>query len=128
VILSEATAISQIACSPAQMSTALLEANQNCILKVPLSEKVLSPNGVRLLACHVGESLLFYVDSGAGQCLCSNDSSFVDMTPCMVEITGIAGTLQIYGCGTALFLATDDLGRHFVLRVHNCLFGQVSLI
>ncbi len=63
------------------------------------------------------------MDSGAGQCLCLNDSSFIDMTPCMVEITGIAGALQIYGCGTAVFLARDTSERSFVLRVHNCLFG-----
>ncbi len=41
----------------------------------------------------------------------------------MVEITGIAGALQIYGCGTAMFLAQDLSGRSFALRVHNCLFG-----
>ena len=83
-----------------------------------------SANQIRVLGCNVSAPLLFYVDSGAGQCLCSSDSSFVDMTPCMIEITGIAGALQIYGCGTALFLATDASGRSFILRVHNCLFGQ----
>jgi hypothetical protein len=87
------------------------------------NESFRSPN-VRLLVSTGCESLLFYVDSGAGQCLCSNDSSFVDMTPCMVEITGIAGALQIYGSGTAMFLAQDVSGRSFVLRVHNCLFGR----
>jgi hypothetical protein len=81
-------------------------------------------NHVRLLVSKTCDPLLFYVDSGAGQCLCSNDSSFIDMTPCMVEITGIAGALQIYGWGTALFLAQDISGRSFVLRVHNCLFGR----
>ena len=30
--------------------------------------------------------------------------------PCQVEIMGIAGALQIYGCGTALFLAHDSDG------------------
>ena len=82
-----------------------------------------SPNPIRLLVSTFRDPLLFYLDSGAGQCLCSHDSSFIDMTPCMVEITGIAGALQIYGCGTAVFLAKDVSGRSFALRVHNCLFG-----
>ena len=97
----------------------LLGANHSAVQ----SESFRSPN-VRLLVSTGCESLLFYVDSGAGQCLCSNDSSFVDMTPCMVEITGIAGVLQIYGSGTAMFLAQDVSERSFVLRVHNCLFGR----
>jgi hypothetical protein len=52
------------------------------------------------------------------------------MCPCEVEITGVAGSLQIYGCETALFLAIDDGGNSIVLRVHNCLFsyGEFSLI
>ena len=93
----EANQVSRIVGFSENVATDLLEANQNDGSKIPLPEKVISTNGVRLLACNVGEPLLFYVDSGAGQCLCSNDSSFVDMTPCMVEITGIAGALQIYG-------------------------------
>ena len=36
----------------------------------------------------------------------------------------MAGSLQIYGCGTALFLVEDEAGQPFVLRVHNCLYGQ----
>ena len=46
------------------------------------------------------------------------------MLPCQIEITGIAGALQIYGCGTALFLSDDESGHPVVLRVHNCLYGQ----
>jgi hypothetical protein len=48
----------------------------------------------------------------------------VDMTPCKVEIEGVAGSLQIFGCGTALFLVHDALSQPFILRVHNCLYGQ----
>jgi hypothetical protein len=48
----------------------------------------------------------------------------VEITGIAVEITGIAGALQIYGCGTALFLADDSDGRLVLLRVHNCLYGQ----
>ena len=46
------------------------------------------------------------------------------MTPCKVEITGVAGSLQIYGCGTAWFLADDDSGQPFLLRVQNFLYGE----
>jgi hypothetical protein len=45
------------------------------------------------------------------------------MTPCKVEITGVAGSLQIYGCGTALFLVKDASRKPFILQIHNCLFG-----
>ncbi len=68
--------------------------------------------------------MTIYVDSGAGQSLCSCSSAFVDMTPCKVKIAGVAGSLQIYGCGTALFLVHDALDQPFILRVHNCLYGQ----
>jgi hypothetical protein len=56
--------------------------------------------------------------------MCSCSSTFADMTPCKVEITGVAGSLQIYGCGTALFLVDDEAGQPLLLRVHNCLYGQ----
>ncbi len=46
------------------------------------------------------------------------------MIPCKVEITGVAGSLQIYGCGTALFLVDDEAGQPLLLRVHNCLYGE----
>jgi len=65
-----------------------------------------------------------YVDSGAGQSMCSCSSAFVDMVPCEIEITGVGGSLQVYGCGTALFLADDESGQPFLLQIHNCLYGQ----
>jgi hypothetical protein len=68
--------------------------------------------------------VLFYLDSGAGQSLSSCITAFITMMPCQVEITGIAGALQIYGCGTALFLFDDDSGQPILLRVHNCLYGH----
>ncbi len=40
------------------------------------------------------DATLFYIDSGAGQCLCSCDGAFVNMSPCEIEITGVAGSLQ----------------------------------
>ena len=45
------------------------------------------------------------------------------MSPCALEITGISGSLQIYGIGTALFLAECE-GSSVVLCVHNCLCGH----
>jgi hypothetical protein len=54
-----------------------------------------------LLVAGVSNALL-YVDSGAGQSLSSCSTAFSQMVPCQVEITGIAGALQIYGCGTAI--------------------------
>ena len=56
--------------------------------------------------------------------MCSTSSAFVDMMPCQIEITGVAGSLQVYGCGTALFLVDDASGSPFILRIHNCLYGQ----
>jgi hypothetical protein len=74
--------------------------------------------------------VVFYVDSGAGQSLCSCSSAFTQMTPCRIEITGISGSLQVYGCGTALFLATTSNDDRVILRIHNCLFsyGEFNLI
>ena len=51
-------------------------------------------------------------------------SAFADMLPCEIEITGVAGSLQVYGCGTAFFLVDDDSGQPFILRINNCLYGQ----
>ncbi len=68
--------------------------------------------------------MTIYVDSGAGQSLCTCSDAFMDLTPCKVEITGVAGSLQIYGCGTALFLVEDVSGQPFLLKVHNCLYGH----
>jgi hypothetical protein len=65
-----------------------------------------------------------YIDSGAGQSLSTCSTAFVQMLPCQVEITGIAGALQIYGCGTALFLHDDGVSLPVLLRVHNCLYGH----
>jgi hypothetical protein len=72
------------------------------------------------------DSALFYVDSGAGQCLCSCDEAFMNMSPCEIEIFGVSGSLQIYGIGTALFVVKDHRGDEIILRVHNCLYSQGS--
>ena len=76
------------------------------------------------LAVSCFDSSVLYVDSGAGQCLCSRDEAFLHMSPCEVEISGVAGSLQIYGIGTALFVVRDDSDNEVILRVNNCLFSQ----
>ena len=67
---------------------------------------------------------MIYVDSGAGQSLCTCSSAFMSLTPCKIEITGVSGSLQIYGCGTALFLVEGVSGQSVLLQVHNCLYGH----
>jgi hypothetical protein len=71
----------------------------------------------------------FYVDSGAGQCLCSCSSAFLTMKACHLQVVGVAGRLSIHGIGTAVFLVTVD-GREALLRIHNCLhsFGEFNLL
>ncbi len=56
--------------------------------------------------------------------MCSSSSAFIQMSPCALEITGISGSLQIYGVGTALFLGEDSIGNPVVVRIHNSLCGQ----
>jgi hypothetical protein len=74
--------------------------------------------------------VMFFVDSGAERCLCSSSSSFSEMSSCYVKLTGVSGSLQVHGCGTALFLAQDDKGNGIIVRVQNCLFcyGDFNLI
>jgi hypothetical protein len=52
------------------------------------------------------------------------------MSPCEIEISGVAGSLHIYGIGTAMFVAIDERGSEVGLRIHNCLFshGEFNLI
>ena len=96
----------------------------------PVASLPIKPVNSTCLAASVFDGTLFYVDSGAGQCMCSCDSAFIQMSPCEIEITGVAGSLQIYGIGTALFVARDDQGHEVILRIHNCLFshGKFNLI
>ena len=71
----------------------------------------------------------FYLDSGAGQCLCSCSSAFISMQACHLQVVGVAGRLNIYGQGTAVFLISLD-GQESLLRIHNCLhsYGEFNLI
>ncbi len=73
---------------------------------------------------------LFYVDSGAGQCLSSYSAAFFSLEPCQLEVIGVAGSLPIFGIGTAHFVLVLKDGMEIVLRVHNCLysFGEFNLL
>jgi hypothetical protein len=71
----------------------------------------------------------FFVDSGAGQCLCSCSFAFITMESCHLQVVGIAGSMIIHGQGTAVFIVSVD-GGEFLLRIHNCLhsYGEFNLI
>ncbi len=68
--------------------------------------------------------VVFYVDSGAGQSLCSVGTAFSELRPCRVEVTGVAGSLLIYGCGTASFVVRGHDGRSLIMVIPNCLYGR----
>ena len=73
---------------------------------------------------------VFYIDSGAGQCLSSCSSAFLTLEPCTLEVVGVAGSLPIFGRGTAIFVLTLQGGNEVLVRIHNCLysFGEYNLI
>ncbi len=68
--------------------------------------------------------VVFFVDSGAGQSLCSVGTAFSDLRPCRVEVTGVAGSLPIHGCGTASFVVHDHDGRPVIMVIPNCLYDR----
>jgi hypothetical protein len=70
--------------------------------------------------------VIFFVDSGAGQSLCSVSTAFSALQPCRVQITGVAGSLPIYGSGTASFVTQDHAGRSIIVMIPNCLFGRCA--
>jgi hypothetical protein len=71
-----------------------------------------------------GFNMKFYVDSGAGQCMCSCVDAFTEIRACAVVVVGVAGSIPIHGVGTACFLVVDSVGRECILRIHNCLLCQ----
>lgn len=68
----------------------------------------------------------FYIDSGAGQCMCSCVDAFSDLRSCAIVVVGVAGSLPIHGLGTASFLALDSSGNERIIRIHNCLLCQTT--
>ncbi len=79
---------------------------EGIVVGVPVGDSIvpLGPGGVKVLACKPVPAIsTFYVDSGAGQCLSSCSNAFFSLEPCQIEVVGIAGTLPIFGIGTASF-------------------------
>ncbi len=103
------------------ISSGEMEGTTSLVAQPPLGE---SHVPVRCLASAGETRVTFFVDSGAGQCLCSVSGAFSDLQPCHIEVTGVSGTLPIYGCGTANFIALDNAGCELILRIPNCLYGR----
>ncbi len=85
----------------------------------------------KMFACKTSTTTsIFYVDSGAGQCLSSCSNAFLTLEPCHIEVVGIAGSLPIFGIGTAVFALTLKGGTEILVRIHNCLysFGEFNLL
>ena len=66
-------------------------------------------------------SVRFFIDSGAGQCMCSCADAFSSLKSCAIVVVGVAGNLPIRSFGTASFIAVDSSGNQRIIRIHNCL-------
>jgi hypothetical protein len=69
-------------------------------------------------------NIVFHVDSGAGQSLCSCSDAFLNLRACAIQVIGISGSLPIFGVGTALFVIASARGKEAVLLIHNCLLSE----
>jgi hypothetical protein len=79
---------------------------------------------VKCLLAASSSGITFFVDSGAGQFLCSVETAFSELRPCRIEVTGVSGSLPIHGYGTANFVASDHNGNQLIVRIPNCLYGR----
>jgi hypothetical protein len=70
--------------------------------------------------------LVFHVDSGAGQSMCSCPDAFLTLSPCAIEVVGVSGSLPVFGVGTAVFAVQSATDRTVILLLHNCLLCQWS--
>ncbi len=61
-----------------------------------------------------------YIDSGAGQSLCSCSSAFESIRPCAIIVVGIAGSMPVHGIGTATFLVRVG-DKDVIFKIFNCL-------
>ncbi len=68
--------------------------------------------------------IVFHVDSGAGQSLCSCSDAFLNLRACAIQVIDISGSLPIFGVGTALFVIASAQGKEAVLLIHNCLLSE----
>ncbi len=50
----------------------------------------------------------FFIDTGAGQCMCSCVDAFDELRACAIVVVGVAGSLPIHGIGTAILRVTDS--------------------
>jgi hypothetical protein len=71
-------------------------------------------------------NILFYVDSGAGQSMCSCPDAFLSLRPCAIEVVGVSGSLPIFGVGTAMFVVTAVSNLPVTILIHDCLLSQGS--
>jgi hypothetical protein len=71
-------------------------------------------------------SVKFYMDSGAGQCMCSWVEAFSVIRPCAILVVGVSGSLPIHGIGTASFIVKDSKGNERIWKIHNCLLSHRS--
>jgi hypothetical protein len=63
----------------------------------------------------------FFVDSDAGQCMCSCLQAFSVLRSCAILVVGVSGSLPIHGIGTANFIVKDSCGVECIWSIHNCL-------
>ena len=80
----------------------------------------------RLASLQSALNLLIYVDSGAGQSMCSCPDAFLSLRPCAIEVLGVSGSLPVFGVGTAMFVVQAVSDLPVVVLIHNCLLSQGS--
>ena len=66
------------------------------------------------------ETVIFFVDSGAGQSMCACSEAFHTLRPCAILIVGVAGSMPAHGIGTACFVVRQG-DKECIIRIHNCL-------
>ena len=102
----------------------------SCATVIPDPEPTSDPDSC-LSYDGTGLSMTFHVDSGAGQCLCSNKDAFVTLQACAIQMVGVSGSLSILGVGTAMFLVAGHTHASSIILIHNCLLspgGSFNLV
>ena len=90
--------------------------------------EVTPPSSISCLTFQpINLSVVFHVDSGAGQSLCCCEDAFISLRACAIEVVGVSGSLPIYGVGTAAFVVSDGSGSKSTVLIHNCLLSQGGL-
>ncbi len=64
--------------------------------------------------------MVFFMDSGAGQCMTSCSEAFHSLDACAVMIVGVGGSMPAHVIGTACFMGFSN-GLEYILQIHNCL-------